>query len=154
MNTLKKLADRAQTLLDQYDNAETSPVEAAWSVSDGLLDLAKEIVSIFKTSIPEKPPAVHADDFEPFSECDQPLNYEQIQAVIMMSYFRACLMAKEFGSDWDEKMEAAFLNGVMSTFFACKRSDRIPAWWVFGRSRILDVLAKHKAEGRLFPKER
>ena len=101
-----------------------------------------------KTDLPPPQP-VTLEDFEPFAECDQFLTDEQVEAVKNMAYYRLVLLARQLGSDFTPEVEAAFLNGAMSVFFACKSQDRLPSSWVFGSRRMLDVLAQWKAEGRL-----
>jgi hypothetical protein len=97
---------------------------------------------------PPRPP-VTLEDFEPFAECDRRLTDEQVEAIKNMAYFRLVLLARQLGSDFTPEVEAAFLNGAMSAFFACKSQDRLPSSWVFGSRRMLDVLAQWKAEGSL-----
>lgn len=95
------------------------------------------------------PPPVTPEDFEPFAECQQPLTDEQVKAIKNMTYYRLVLLARQLGTDFTPQVEAAFLNGAMSVFFACRCQDRLPSSWVFGSRRMLDVLAQWKAEGRL-----
>jgi hypothetical protein len=95
------------------------------------------------------PPPVTLEDFEPFAECEQPLTGEQVEAIKNMTYYRLLLLARQLGSDFTPEVEAAFFNGAMSVFFACRSQDRLPSSWVFGSRRMLDVLAQWKAEGRL-----
>jgi hypothetical protein len=92
---------------------------------------------------------VTPEDFEPHCECDQRLTDEQVKAVRNMVYYRLLLLARTPGADFTPEVEAAFFNGAMSCLFACRSQDRLPSSWVFGTSRMLDVLARWKAEGRL-----
>ena len=101
-----------------------------------------------KTDLPAPPP-VTPEDFEPTAECEQRLTDEQVRALEGMTYFRPVLLARQLGSDFTPEVEAAFLNGAMSVFFACRCQDRLPSSWMFGSRRMLDVLAQWKAEGRL-----
>jgi hypothetical protein len=86
-------------------------------------------------------------DFEPYSECDQPLTERQVKAIRNMVYYRALLMRAQ--SKWSPEEEAAFLNGVCCAFFACKSQLQIPAFWIMSNSRLLDLLDAWKAEGKL-----
>ena len=49
---------------------------------------------------------------------------------------RLVLLARQLGSDFTPEVEAAFLNGATSAFFACKSQDRLPSSWVFGRGPL------------------
>jgi len=66
-----------------------------------------------------------------------------------MTYFRLLLLRQQFGTDFTPLVEAAFLNGAMSCFFACQTQDRLPSSWVLGNSPTLDVLAHWKGQGLL-----
>ena len=92
-------------------------------------------------------PRVTIQDFAPFAECDERLSDVQIKAIRNMVYYRLCLIASQGPLSVEE--EAAFFNGAMAAFFACRSNDKVPAPWVLGREDMLDTLARWKAEGRL-----
>jgi hypothetical protein len=94
-----------------------------------------------------EPVRVTLADFEPFSECDQPLTDQQVKAIRNMAYYRALLMRAQ--AKWSPEEEAAFLNGACCAFFACKSHLKIPAFWIMSNSPLLDVLDTWKAEGKL-----
>jgi hypothetical protein len=101
-----------------------------------------------KTDQPPPPP-VTPQDFEPTAECDQRLGAEQVRAIKSMTYYRLVLLARQLGSDFTPEVEAAYFNGAMSVFFACRSQDELPSSWLFGARRMLDVLAQWKADGLL-----
>lgn len=84
-------------------------------------------------------------DFEAASECSQNLTPRQMEAIKAMAYYRACKMRAE--NKWSPAEEAAYFNGVMCAFFATRCNVHIPAFWIMGQGRILDLLAKWKERG-------
>jgi hypothetical protein len=95
---------------------------------------------------PSTPPVTMAD-FEPHSECDEHLTDVQIKAIKNMAYWRMLLLQQQ--GEWSPEEEAAYLNGVMAAFFACRSAERIPSVWIFGTSKMLDTLARWKAQRQL-----
>jgi hypothetical protein len=92
-------------------------------------------------------PLVRQGDFEPFSECDEPLTDAQIKAIRNMTYFRAMEMERQ--GKWSPEEEAAFMSGAMCVFFALKSQMKLPASWLMSTSRIIPLLRHWKAEGKL-----
>ena len=90
---------------------------------------------------------VSREDFEPVSECDEPLTIKQMMAIRNMAYYRACLLRAE--NKWPPKEEAAFLNGAMVAFLACRNNGDIPAFWIMGTKPLFEVLAMIKDAEKL-----
>lgn len=97
---------------------------------------------------PDADDGLTPEDFAPFAECGQKLSKVQIKAIRNQAYKIAVTLRRD--GKWSEAEEAAFLQGVMCAFFACRSQLDLPAQWVLGLGRrILAVVAAWKAEGKL-----
>lgn len=100
--------------------------------------------TVIKLEKPTIPPVTEKDFIK--GPSGRKLTEGQVKQIKRMAYYRACLMRAE--NKWSPAEEAAYFNGVMAAFHACKSPEQIPAFWVMGRRDILTALAEWKAEGK------
>lgn len=87
-------------------------------------------------------------DFDGGDECGKPLTKAQVRAIINQTHRRWVMMSRQGLCSVAE--EAAFVNGAVACFFACKNATDIPAHWVFPSVvPLMKRLEKWKKEGKL-----
>jgi len=85
------------------------------------------------------------EDFAP-SETDEKLSDEQIRAIVNMVHERALYAYRQ--GQWSPEEEAAYFNGALAAFYACRQVERTPKSWhgMVGPEGVLGMLATQKAE--------